>query len=182
MNNFEIILIALSLASDAFAVSVSKGLSINKLKISYIAKVGVFFGLFQSIMPILGFYLSLNIGKYLIRYNHLIGFIILFIIGLSSFLDKKEEGDDRFDLITMTILAISTSIDAFTIGVTASLMVTDIYFPSLIIGIITLLLSSLGIILGNKLKDKIKIPAKKIGGIILILIGLNMLIEYLHLF
>ncbi len=182
MNNFEIILIAVSLASDAFAVALSKGFSVNRLKISYISKVGIFFGVFQGLMPILGFILSLNIGKYLIRYNYLIGFLVLFIIGLSGFLDKKEEENDKFDILTMLVLAISTSLDAFSIGVTASLMIDSIYYPAAIIALITFVLSIIGIILGHILKDKIKIPAKKIGGIILMLLGIKMLIKYIHLF
>lgn len=179
MNRIEVLLIAVSLSCDAFAVALSKGLSTNKIKIKHIFIVGVYFGLFQALMPIIGYYLSKNIGVYLVRYSHLIGFIILSILGIIMLIEKGEEGNDLYTFKVMLPLAIGTSIDALAIGVTFSLIIDSIFVPSLLIGLITFTLSSLGVYLGYKIKNSINIPAKRIGGIILIMLGINMLIEYL---
>ena len=179
MSKIEIFLIAISLSCDAFAVALSKGLCSNKLKIKNSLIVGLYFGFFQAIMPIIGYHLSKGLGSYLIIYSHLIGFIILSLIGILMFTEKSEEGNDLYTFKIMLPLAIGTSIDALAIGVTFSLILDYIYKSALLIGIVTFMLSSIGVIIGYKIKNSVNIPAKKIGGIILILLGIKMLIEYL---
>ncbi|MCH5166353.1 MAG: manganese efflux pump [Erysipelotrichales bacterium] len=179
MSSIEVFLIAISLSCDAFAVSLSKGLSTSKVYLKNILIVGIYFGLFQALMPIIGYYLSKNLGVYLVRYSHLIGFIILTIIGISMIIEKDEEENDLYTPKIMLPLAIGTSIDALAVGVTFSLVLDSIFHSSILIGITTFILSSVGVILGDKIKNSINIPAKKIGGIILLLLGLNMLFEYL---
>ena len=179
MNSVEIFLIAISLSCDAFAVALSKGLCTNKIKIKNILTIGLYFGIFQAIMPIIGYYLSKNFGIYLIKYSHLIGFVILSLIGIMMFLEKREEGNDLYTFKIMLPLAIGTSIDALAVGVTFSLVLDSISNSAILIGFTTFILSSLGVVIGYRIKNSINIPAKKIGGIILILLGLNMLIEYL---
>ena len=179
MNSVEILLIAISLSCDAFAVALSKGLSANKLTIKKVLIVGIYFGLFQALMPIIGYNLSKNLGVYLIRYSHLIGFIILSLIGFIMFTEKGEEGNDLYTLKIMLPLAIGTSIDALAVGVTFSLILETIYKSAILIGLITFILSGVGVIVGYKIKSNINIPAKKIGGIILLLLGLKMLMEFI---
>lgn len=179
MSSVEILLIAISLSCDAFAVSLSKGLSTNKITIKKILTVGLYFGLFQALMPIFGYLLSKNLGAYLIRYSHLIGFIILSLIGFLMFTEKGEEGNDLYTPSIMLPLAVGTSIDALAVGVTFSLILDTIYESAALIGITTFTLSGLGVIIGYKIKSSTNIPAKKIGGIILLLLGLKMLIEYI---
>lgn len=177
MNILEITLIAVSLASDAFAVAISKGLSIKSLSKKIILIVGLYFGVFQAMMPYIGYHVASIFGKYLIRYSHLIAFVILTILGISFILDKGDKSDDDLSIKSMVPLAIGTSIDALTVGITFTLMEINIISSILIIGIITFIFSCLGIIIGYHLKDEFKLKPQKLGGIILILIGLKMLLE-----
>lgn len=177
MTKFEIVLIAISLATDAFAVSLSKGFTLKKLNIKAMLIVGLYFGTFQAGMPLIGYHVAKNIGVYLIRFSHIISFIILFLIGLNMFFERDEEENALFDFKTMIPLAIGTSIDALAVGVTFSLVLDNILKTSLFIGIITFMLSCVGVFLGNKIKNKINIPAKKAGGLVLIILGIKMLLE-----
>lgn len=177
MNILEIILIAVSLASDAFAVAISKGLSVRKLSSKNILIVGLYFGIFQALMPYIGFHIASLFGKYLIRYSHLLAFIILTILGISFIIDEETKEDDDFRIRKMLPLAIGTSIDALTVGITFTLMEINIISAITIIGIITFITSCLGIMIGFWLKRDFIFKPQKIGGIILILIGIKMLIE-----
>lgn len=179
MGLFEIILIGVSLSADAFAVALSKGLSLQKYKLNYSLIVGLYFGIFQALMPLIGYIFSKNLGVFLERIDHYIAFIILLIIGINMIKDKEETLDDDFNIKTMTLLAIGTSIDALAIGITFSFLKVNILLSISIIGIITFILSYLGTLIGYKFKDKTKIPSKKIGGIILIIIGLKILLTHL---
>lgn len=179
MNAFEIILIGISLASDAFAVAFSKGMTIKNIKIYHALKIGMYFGLFQAIMPYIGHLLSNNLSIYLVRYSHLIGFIILFIIGINMYKENLEMQNDLIDIKTMIPLSIGTSIDALAVGLTLTFMVDNIIGPCITIGLITFFLSSLGVIFANKIKDKINTSPQKFGGSLLILLSIKMLIEFL---
>lgn len=179
MNMIEIILIAVSLSTDAFAVAVSKGLSVKKLANKNILIVGLYFGVFQALMPYIGFHIAFIFGKYLIRYSHLFAFIILTILGISFILDKDSGEDDDFSITKMLPLAIGTSIDALTVGITFTLMEIDIVSSITIIGIITFVTSCLGVIIGFRLKREFLFKPQKLGGIILILLGIKMLFEAL---
>lgn len=177
MNILEIILIAVSLSTDAFAVAVSKGLSVKQLVSKNVLTVGLYFGIFQALMPYIGFHIASIVGKYLIRYSHLLAFIILTILGISFILDRDSSEDDDFSIKKMLPLAIGTSIDALTVGITFTLMEIDIISSITIIGIITFITSCLGVIIGFRLKKEFVFKPQKLGGIILILIGIKMLLE-----
>lgn len=179
MNIIEIILIAVSLASDAFAVAISKGLSVKKLVGKNILIVGLYFGIFQALMPFIGYHVASIFGKYLVRYSHLLAFIILTILGISFILDKDSEEDDDFSAKKMLPLAIGTSIDALAVGITFTIMELNILTSIMIIGLITFITSILGVILGFYLKKEFKFKPQRVGGVILILIGIKMLLEAL---
>lgn len=183
MSILEILLIAVGLAMDAFAVSISKGMLTEKLEIKSIMIVSIYFGLFQAMMPTLGFLLGKNFESYVVQIDHWIAFILLLFIGLNmikeSFCDKNECNDD-FRLKTMIPLAIATSIDAFAIGITFSFLKVNILYTTIIIGIITFILSGVGVIIGNKFGKIYGKRAEIFGGIILIVIGIKILIEHLY--
>lgn len=181
MNIFEILLVGVSLSCDAFAVAFSKGMSIKDIKLYHALIVGVYFGTFQGLMPFFGYLLSSSLSIYLVRFSHLIGFIILFLIGISMFKESIEKQNNLLNFKTMIPLSIGTSIDALAVGLTLPFMVSNVILPCFIIGIITFILSSLGVIFANKIKDKINISPQKVGGLILIFISLKMLIEFLSL-
>lgn len=179
MTLIEIFIIGVSLSCDAFAVAFSKGISINNVLFYHPLIVGFYFGLFQGVMPCLGYIFSSSLSIYLIRYSHLIGFIILFIIGINMYREETPEGNELLDFKTMLPLAIGTSIDALAVGLTFPFMVESILMPALLIGTTTFILSALAVIFASKIKDKINSSPQKAGGIILILIALKMLLVFL---
>lgn len=181
MSIFELILVSISLSSDAFAVAFSKGMSIKDIKIYHALIVGVYFGVFQGLMPFLGYLMSNNLSIYLVRFSHLIGFIILLLIGLNMLRENLESQSHLIDFKTMIPLSIGTSIDALAVGLTLPFMVDSIVFPCFLIGLITFILSSLGVSFANKIKDKINTSPQRIGGIILILLAIKMFFEFLNL-
>ena len=179
----EIIFIAIGLAMDAFAVSICKGLSIKKIKYKEIITIGVYFAIFQSIMPLIGFLLGNAFAEIVQKTDHWIAFFLLGIIGINmikdSFNNKNENKNSYIDFKTMILLSIATSIDALAVGVTFAFLKTNIVLPISIFGIVALLLSMLGVIVGNKFGDKFQNKAEFTGGIILILIGFKILLEHL---
>lgn len=181
MNLFEILLIGVSLSCDAFAVAFSKGISIKNIKIYHAIKIGLFFGTFQMFMPIIGYLLSNSLSIYLVRFSHLIGFIILFIIGLNMYKSNTEEQNDLLDIVTMIPLSIGTSIDALAVGLTLPFMVESVYLPCMIIGLTTFTLSAIAVLFANKIKDKVNASPQKFGGLILIFLSIKMLIEFISL-
>jgi len=184
MNLLEIITISFGLAMDAFAVSVCKGLSMNKVDYKKAIIIACYFGFFQAIMPIVGYVLGSLFSVYVEKIDHWIAFILLAFIGLNmikeSFDDEIEKRNDSVDIKTMFVLAIATSIDALTVGITFAFFNTNILMSAVIIGVITLFLSIIGVILGNKFGDLLQNKAELVGGIILIFIGLKILLEHLN--
>lgn len=179
MTLVEIFIIGVSLSCDAFAVAFSKGISINKILFYHSLIIGAYFGFFQGLMPCIGYILSSCLSIYLIRYSHLIGFLILLIIGINMYKEKTPEGNNLLNFKTMFPLAIGTSIDALAVGLTLPFMVESIIVPALLIGVTTFILSILAVVFANKIKDKINSSPQKAGGVILILIAIKMLIEFL---
>ena len=187
MSIIEIILLSFGLAMDAFAVSICKGLTLKKMgwKKSLIA--GGYFGVFQAIMPLIGYCLiklfkqNEEISNFITKYDHWIAFILLIIIGINMIIESfaKEEVDGNFGFKTMFVLAIATSIDALSVGITFATMelAINIYWTVLIIGGITFILSALGVFIGNVFGLKFKQPAEIVGGVVLILIGLKILLN-----
>lgn len=181
MSYLEIILISIGLAMDAFAVAISKGLSMKKNYKNFLT-IGFYFGLFQALMPIIGYLLGFSFENIVNRINHYIAFTLLTIIGLSMILENniEEKMNDMINFKTMILLSIATSIDALAIGVTFAFLNVNIIYSSLTIGVITFIISSIGVLIGNKIGDKLKNKAQIFGGIILILTGIKILLEHLN--
>lgn len=184
MGIIELLLIAIGLSMDAFAVSVCKGLATQKLAPKHYLITGLWFGGFQALMPTIGYFLGSTFEQYITSIDHWIAFILLAVIGINmikeSFSDEAEDCNDCFAIKTMLIMAIATSIDALAIGITFAFMIKNfayLIFAVTAIGVITFLLSALGIKIGNAFGTRYKSKAELAGGIILVLIGVKILIE-----
>lgn len=186
MNLIEVIGIGIGLAMDAFAVAICKGLSMRKLDWKRAFIIAGYFGFFQTFMPVIGYLLGISFSDLVANIDHWIAFILLSVIGWNmikeSFDDKLEKRNDRVDFKTMIVLAIATSIDALAVGITFAFLKTSIILPVVLIGIVTFVISLLGVKIGNKFGDKFQNKAELFGGIILILIGLKILLEHLGIF
>ena len=192
MNFIALIFTGFALSMDAFAVSITKGMTIKNLKKSTALKMALAFGLFQGGMPLLGWILGISFKNYIEAIDHWIAFILLGFIGFNMikgfFEDKKEEESelefsataDDVDLSNKEIimLAIATSIDALAVGISFAFLSVDIVPAASIICIITFLVCAVGVFVGNKVGDIFNGYAELIGGIILILIGFNILNEH----
>lgn len=185
MGNIELFLISLGLAMDAFSVAVCKGLSMKKNDIKKAVIIGLWFGFFQGIMPAFGFYLGNTFEFFIDSIDNLIAFILLSFIGINMVREafKKDERsiNDDISFKCMLILAIATSIDALTVGITFAFFNIDILFATLMIGIVTFILSIFGVRIGNKFGDKYEKRAQISGGVILICLGLKNLLEHFSL-
>ncbi|MBQ6992578.1 MAG: manganese efflux pump [Clostridia bacterium] len=183
MGVIEIILISIGLAMDAFAVSVCKGLSMKKMSWKKAIIVGLYFGIFQAGMPIIGYFLGVHFEDLVVKVDHWIAFILLGAIGANmlkeAFSKEDECPDDSVNFKTMIVLAIATSIDALAVGITFAFLRTNIVLAFSTIGAITFVLSMLGVKIGNKFGSKYERKAEIAGGIILILLGLKILLEHL---
>ncbi|MCR4605117.1 MAG: manganese efflux pump MntP family protein [Eubacterium sp.] len=182
MSVLELCLIAVGLSMDAFAVSICKGLSVEKIKLKHVLLAGIYFGGFQGLMPIIGWLLGVNFKSLIESIDHWIAFVLLLLIGISMIHEaygKDEEQNDDFGFKTMLLLAIATSIDALAVGVTFAFLEVSILPSAGLIAIITFVLSGIGIWVGSIFGAKFKSKAEMAGGIILILIGLKILLEHL---
>lgn len=182
MRVSELLLIAVGLSMDAFAVSVCKGLSLQRLRVRHALLAGLYFGGFQFLMPVLGWLLGYRFEALIASIDHWIAFALLGVIGANmvreSFSDA-ESLDDNFGVHTMVLLAIATSIDALAVGVTFAFLEVKILPASALIGVTTFLLSALGIYIGHVFGARYKAGAERLGGIILILMGVKILLEHL---
>lgn len=189
MSGFEIILISVALAMDSFAVSITKGLEMSSLKIKKCIIIGACFGVFQAIMPLIGFFLGKSFISYISHIDHWIAFILLLVIGIKNIIEALNEGkknncniERRYDIsenAELLILGIATSIDALAVGITLSFENINIWISVVIIGLITFLISFLGVCLGRLAGDKWKNKAGILGGVILILIGIKILASHI---
>jgi len=185
MRLFEIILIAVGLSMDAFAVSITLGLSVEKPRAKEIITPGVFFGFFQALMPIIGYFAGTYFAAKIQQFEHWVAFVLLGIIGgnmIRESLSKKEKeeaNEDSFQFIKMLVLAIATSIDALAIGVTFAFFKINIFIAAAIIGSITFIISMAGVKIGNLFGTKFKSKAEFIGGAVLVLLGIKIVIEHL---
>lgn len=184
MSIIEIVLIAIGLAMDAFAVAICKGLSVDKVKPRQYLIVGTWFGCFQTLMPAIGYLLGSSFEQYITEYDHWVAFGLLLILGLKMVKDalskKEEEESASFSNASMLVTAIATSIDALAVGITfAVLDDVDVPLAVTIIGVITFCLSAIGLKIGNVFGSKFKKKAELAGGIILILIGVKILLSHL---
>jgi len=178
----ELFVLAVGLSMDAFAVSVCKGLSVKKLEKKHCLLAGLYFGGFQALMPLLGFFFGVQFEDMIASIDHWIAFVLLGIIGgrmIKEAASKSEELDGSFDVKTMLLLAIATSIDALAVGVTFAFLQVQIVPAVSFIGITTFLLSAAGIKIGNVFGLKYKSKAELAGGMILIFMGVKILLEHL---
>ncbi|MBQ7668510.1 MAG: manganese efflux pump [Clostridia bacterium] len=186
MSIFEVFIIGIGLSMDAFAVSVCKGLSMKKLDIKKALIIALYFGIFQAVMPLLGYLLGVAFTGLVENVDHWISFILLSLIGINMIKESleatEEKQNDSVDVKTMLILAIATSIDALAVGVTFAFLKTNLMLSISIIGVTTFVLSLIAVKVGNAVGDKLKGKAELLGGIILIGIGLKILLEHLGIF
>lgn len=182
MSIYAVIIIAVALSMDAFAVSITSGVCIKDIKPSSALKISLSFGTFQMIMPVLGWLIGLSFAKILYSIDHWIAFVILTFLGSKMIYESRKEESECPNFLnnkTLLFLSLATSIDAFAIGITFALLKTYIIFPVLTIGIITFLISFFGVFIGKKFGDKFERNAEIIGGIILIIIGIRILIIHI---
>lgn len=182
MGLLEISLIGIGLAMDAFAVSICKGLAMKKFDLKKAIIIGLYFGIFQMLMPTLGYILGGTFQDLVTSIDHWVAFFLLSAIGINMIINslkKEENANDSVDFKTMFVLAIATSIDALAVGITFAFFEINLMEAVSIIGIITFVLSVVGVKIGNKFGGKMKGKAEIMGGVILILMGIKILIEHL---
>lgn len=184
MSILELLILAVGLSMDAFAVAVCKGLAIGKCRVKHMLIPGLWFGIFQALMPLLGYFLGARFEKYITSIDHWIAFVLLAAIGanmLREALGREEpdESDASLSVKAMLPMAIATSIDALAVGITFAFLRVRIYAAVSFIGAITFLLSMVGVKVGSIFGAKYKAGAEAAGGIILILLGVKILLEHL---
>lgn len=188
MSLIELFVLAIGLSMDAFAVSVCKGLSMKKVTLKNAGIVGIYFGGFQAGMPLIGYFLGLQFKDYIMSVDHWIAFILLGYLGIKMIQEALSKDDDEYenqdekDMLSfknMSVLAIATSIDALAVGITLAFLQVDIVLAVSFIGIITFILSMIGVKIGNLFGIKYKSKAELAGGIILICMGIKILLEHL---
>jgi len=183
MALWELFLIAVGLSMDAFAVAVCKGLSVQKIKPIHLIITGLWFGGFQALMPLAGYLLGVQFESMLTNIDHWIAFILLGIIGINMIREalggEAEKTDCSFSLKSMFPMAIATSIDALAIGVSFAFLRVPIVPAISLIGIITFVLSAIGVVVGNIFGARFKSKAEIAGGVVLILMGSKILLEHL---
>ena len=183
MSFVELLLIAIGLSMDAFSVSICKGLTTKKFSWRMALVCGLWFGFFQALMPIIGYFLGAQFQEMIEAYDHWIAFGLLFLIGANMIREavwgKEESQDGSLGFKTMLLLAIATSIDALAVGVSFACIRVKLWSSVIVIGLTTFAFSVLGVKIGNVFGSKYEKSAGIIGGIILILIGLKILLEHL---
>ena len=186
MGIFELIMIAVGLSMDAFAVSVCKGLAIKKVSLKEPCIVGLWFGGFQALMPAIGCALGAAFEKYITPVDHWVAFFLLGVIGANmikeALSNDEEKTDDSLCAKGMLAMAVATSIDALAVGITFAFLIEGVghlIFAFSAIGITTFILSAIGVKVGNIFGVKYKSKAELAGGIILILLGAKILLEHL---
>lgn len=181
MSIYEVLLLAIGLSMDSFAVSICKGISFNKVKIKDALKLAMIFSLFQGTFPLIGYFLGDITEIFINKVDHWISFGLLVIIGFNMIKESKEGNNTDKDLSikTLSILGISTSIDAMAVGITFAFEKINLTLICLMILATTFIFSLVGYIIGSKLGIKLNKYAKIIGGLILIFLGLKILIEHL---
>ena len=193
MSIISLIYTAFALSMDAFAVSITKGMTIKNLKKSTALKMALTFGVFQGAMPLLGWALGISFESYIKSIDHWIAFILLGFIGFNMikgfFDDRKEENASELEFSATTdvddlsnkeiiMLAVATSIDALAVGISFAFLNVSIIPAASIICIITFLVCVVGVFVGNKVDDIFNGYAELVGGVILILIGFNIFNEH----
>lgn len=189
MGLLELLLVGIGLSMDAFAVSICQGLCMPKLNWRHAAVIALFFGGFQALMPLAGWFLGSRFAGYIQNFDHWVAFVLLVIIGTNMLReafgpeDDEDEAacavDAKLDLKQLFLMAVATSIDALAVGVTFAFLEVKIVPAISIIGTTTFCLSLVGVAVGNFFGTRYKKRAEAAGGIILILLGIKILLEHL---
>ena len=184
MTLTELILLSLGLAMDAFSVSVCKGLSMKKIDCKGAAVTALFFGVFQGVMPLIGYFLGSRFEKFISQYSHWVAFFLLGFIGgkmiFEVIFSKDDEGvskEYKLDIKELFVLAVATSIDALAVGVVFAAQQTPVISSVIVIGVITFVTSLIGVGIGNRFGSKYEKKAELVGGIVLVLIGVKLLLD-----
>jgi len=181
MNILELLFVGIGLAMDAVAVAVCKGMVIRKLTWKKSIIVGLYFGTFQAIMPIIGFVLGFTFNNFVRKIDHWITFLLLVSIGINmiieSFSKEGDEQDDKINFKSMFILSVATSIDALAVGVTFAFLKVSILPAVVFIGVTTFVFSAAGVKIGSIFGAKYHAKAELLGGVVLIIIALKILLE-----
>jgi len=184
MGIFTIILIALGLTFDTFAVSITTGISVSEIKFTQAIRVAVILAVIQALMPVIGWFGAIQIKDYIVSFDHWIAASLLWLIGAKMIwesISPKEDDELKNPLKTTVLLgiAIATSIDALAVGVSFGFLDVNMYLSSAIIGFTTFLVAMIGMLLGKKAGGLLGKRAEVFGGLILIIIGIKILIEHL---
>ncbi|MGI6248637.1 MAG: manganese efflux pump MntP family protein [Acutalibacteraceae bacterium] len=183
MGIIELFIIAVGLSMDAFAAAICKGLSMQKMSYKYALITGIYFGGFQALMPLIGYFLSYRFKSYITSFDHWVAFILLAFIGGKMVLESRKPAcaasDDSFGFSKMATMAIATSIDALIVGISFAIWEVNILRAVLIIGITTFTFSFFGVKIGKVFGGKLGSKAELVGGLVLIGIGTKVLIEHL---
>ena len=186
MSFWSLVLIALGLSADAFAVALGKGMNMRRLNYRHAFFIALAFGLFQALMPVAGWLLGSGLSSYISAYDHWVAFVLLAGVGgkmlWEAFSDEEDEGErsDALDVKQLFVLAIATSIDALAVGVTfAFLPDVPIFGAVVLIGVLTFAISFLGVFLGHRAGQRLGKPAEIAGGVVLIVIGAHLLGDHL---
>ncbi|MBE6214795.1 MAG: manganese efflux pump [Bacteroidales bacterium] len=186
MTVVELFLIAVGVSMDAFAVSICKGLSVRKLRPRHAFSVAMWFGGFQALMPLLGYFVGIRFSDFVTEVDHWIAFALLSVIGANMIKESRDssaecEHDSDFSFRKMLALALATSIDALAIGVSFAFLKINIWTAILLIGVTTAMFSGVGLKIGNVFGCRYKSKAEMTGGLILIIMGVRILVEHLFL-
>lgn len=184
MGIYQLVILAISLSMDAFAISICKGLALGRIKARQAAVVGLYFGISQATMPTLGYFLGISFRSYIESFDHWIAFGLLAFLGARMVIEALRSGGDdecsaSLGVREMTLLAIATSIDALAAGISLSVLGADIVTAASFIGIITFTLSFIGVYVGGIFGEKWKKPAEIAGGLALICLGIKVLADHL---
>ena len=183
MELAELLIIAVGVSMDAFAVSICKGLSVQNVRLKHAGLTALWFGGFQALMPLLGFFLGVSFADFVSNVDHWIAFILLGIIGFNMIKESFHKDEDccvdpDFSLKTMLAMAVATSIDALAIGVSFAFLKVNIWYAVLFIGMTTAAFSGVGVYIGNIFGNRYKSKAEFAGGFILIVMGLKILLDH----
>jgi putative Mn2+ efflux pump MntP len=186
MSPITVLLIALGVSADAFAVSLGRGLQIRRLRVREALAIAVTFGVFQAVMPLLGWLLGTGLSDYVTNVDHWIAFALLSLIGgkmlWEAFHDSDGgSADDGIQPGELLVLGVATSIDALAVGISFAFLDVQIWAAAGAIGVTTLLVSLVGVLIGHRVGVRFRRPAEVAGGAILILIGVRILLDHLSI-
>jgi putative Mn2+ efflux pump MntP len=184
MNTFQLLLLAIGLAMDAFAVSVASGIAIQNLRIGHAVRIALAFGFFQAVMPLIGWLAGLTLQKYMAGIDHWVAFGLLVFIGAKMIyeatkIEQAEEAANPLNLYVLLILSIATSVDALAVGITFAMLGTAIMTPVIVIGSVTFVLCLAGVYIGDVFGHFFEKKIEILGGLVLIGIGVKILIQHL---